>query len=81
MQFVLMTEPQLGMTYDTILDLAQWAESAGLAGFSRSDHYTFGGFDGPHATDAFATLGPLLQSMPFMGRGRPMPGAPWKPSP
>lgn len=61
MQFVLMTEPQLGMTYDTILDLAQWAESAGLAGFSRSDHYTFGGFDGPHATDAFATLAGLAR--------------------
>lgn len=61
MQFVLMTEPQLGMTYETILDLARWAESAGLDGFSRSDHYTFGGFDGPHATDAFATLGGLAR--------------------
>ena len=31
--------------------------------------------------DAFATLGPLLQSLPFMGGGPAMPGAPWKPSP
>lgn len=61
MQFVLMVEPQLGMTYDTIADLARWAERAGLAGFSRSDHYGFGGIDGPHATDAFATLGGLAR--------------------
>jgi len=61
MQFVLMTEPQLGMTYETITDLAQWAERFGLAGFSRSDHYSFGGFEGPHATDAFATLAGLAR--------------------
>lgn len=61
MQFVLMTEPQLGMTYETITGLAQWAESFGLAGFSRSDHYSFSGVDGPHATDAFATLAGLAR--------------------
>jgi len=32
-------------------------------------------------TDAFATLGPLVQALPFMGGGRPMPGAPWKQGP
>jgi alkanesulfonate monooxygenase SsuD/methylene tetrahydromethanopterin reductase-like flavin-dependent oxidoreductase (luciferase family) len=61
MQFVLMTEPQLGMTYETITDLAQWAERSGLAGFSRSDHYSFGGVEGPHATDAYATLAGLAR--------------------
>jgi F420-dependent oxidoreductase-like protein len=61
MDFILMTEPQLGMTYDQILDLARFAEDMGLAGFSRSDHYAFGGFDGPHATDAFATLAGLAR--------------------
>lgn len=61
MQFGLMTEPQLGMTYDTISDLATWAESAGLDAFSRSDHYSFGGVEGPHATDAFATLAGLAR--------------------
>jgi hypothetical protein len=32
--------------------------------------------------DALTMLGPLLQSLPFVGGGRsPMPGAPWKPGP
>lgn len=61
MQFGLMTEPQLGMTYETITHLASWAESAGLVAFARSDHYAFGGVEGPHATDAFATLGGLAR--------------------
>ena len=56
MQLALMTEPQLGMTYDTLLDLARFAEDAGLEAFSRSDHYSFSGIAAPHATDAFATL-------------------------
>lgn len=61
MQFGLMTEPQLGMTYETLVDLARWTEDNGLAAFSRSDHYSFTGVDGPHATDAFATLGGLAR--------------------
>jgi F420-dependent oxidoreductase-like protein len=61
MQFGLMTEPQMGMTYDTILELAQWCETAGLDAFARSDHYSWSGADGPHATDAFATLGGLAR--------------------
>jgi alkanesulfonate monooxygenase SsuD/methylene tetrahydromethanopterin reductase-like flavin-dependent oxidoreductase (luciferase family) len=61
MQFVLMTEPQLGMTYETITRLAQWSERFGLAGFSRSDHYSFSGVEAPHATDAFATLAGLAR--------------------
>lgn len=59
MQFGLMTEPQLGMTYETISRLANWVEDRGLDAFARSDHYAFGGVEGPHATDAFATLGGL----------------------
>jgi F420-dependent oxidoreductase-like protein len=61
MQFGLMTEPQLGMTYGTILDLARWAERSGLDAFARSDHYSFMDIDAPHATDAFATLGGLAR--------------------
>ena len=61
MQFGLMTEPQLGMTYDTLTGLARWAEDAGLAAFARSDHYLFPRVDGPHATDALATLGGLAR--------------------
>ncbi len=56
-----MTEPQLGMSYDTLLELATWADSNGLDAFARSDHYSFMDVDGPHATDAFATLGGLAR--------------------
>lgn len=56
-----MTEPQLGMTYDTLLRLARFAEQHGLAAFARSDHYTFDGVTAPHATDAFATLAGLAR--------------------
>jgi len=57
----LMTEPQLGMTYDQLLDLARLAESLGLAGFSRSDHYRYPEAEPTHATDAFATLSGLAR--------------------
>ncbi len=61
MQFGLMTEPQLGMSYETLLELATWAEAAGLDAFARSDHYSFMDVEAPHATDAFATLGGLAR--------------------
>jgi alkanesulfonate monooxygenase SsuD/methylene tetrahydromethanopterin reductase-like flavin-dependent oxidoreductase (luciferase family) len=61
MQFGLMTEPQLGMTYDTLLGLAQWADRTGLDAFARSDHYSFMDVVAPHATDAFATLSGLAR--------------------
>src|SRR3972149_7196149 len=61
MQLALMTEPQLGMTYEPLLDMARFAEGAGLAAFSRSDHYSFSRVTGPHATDAFATLAGLAR--------------------
>jgi len=61
MQFGLMTEPQLGMTYAQLLDAARFAEEAGLDAFSRSDHYLFPNATAPHATDAFATLAGLAR--------------------
>lgn len=61
MRFVLMTEPQLGGTYDDLLFAAQTAERAGLHGFSRSDHYYWSGEPGLPATDAFTTLGGLAR--------------------
>jgi alkanesulfonate monooxygenase SsuD/methylene tetrahydromethanopterin reductase-like flavin-dependent oxidoreductase (luciferase family) len=61
MLFVLMTEPQLGGTYDDLLFAAQRAEQAGLYGFSRSDHYYWSGEPGLPATDAFTTLGGLAR--------------------
>ena len=61
MQFGLMTEPQLGMTYEEVLAAAKFAEEAGLDSFARSDHYLFPGTDAPHATDALATLAGLAR--------------------
>jgi alkanesulfonate monooxygenase SsuD/methylene tetrahydromethanopterin reductase-like flavin-dependent oxidoreductase (luciferase family) len=61
MELGLMTEPQLGMTYDELLAAARFAERQGLAVFARSDHYAFPRVEGPHATDAFATLGGLAR--------------------
>ena len=61
MRFSLMTEPQLGGTYDQLLDLAQWAESEGMVSFARSDHYYSGREPKPDATDAFATLAGLAR--------------------
>ncbi len=61
MQFGLLTEPQLGMTYQTQLDLATWAEQAGLDAFARSDHYSFENVAEAHATDAFAALAGLAR--------------------
>lgn len=61
MQFGLMTEPQLGMTYEELLAAAKFAEEAGLDSFARSDHYLFPGTAAPHATDALATLAGLAR--------------------
>lgn len=61
MDFALMTEPQMGGTYDQLLAAARWAEDAGLVAFARSDHYYANGDPRPDATDAFATLGGLAR--------------------
>jgi F420-dependent oxidoreductase-like protein len=57
------TEPQQGATYDTLLAVAQRAESLGFGGFFRSDHYLkMGGVTGlPGPTDAWVTLGALAR--------------------
>lgn len=61
MKFSLMTEPQLGGTYDDILAAARWAESVGMVGFARSDHYYSSRVPAPDATDAFATIAGLAR--------------------
>ena len=61
MEFGLMTEPQMGMTYAELLRAARLAESLGLAVFARSDHLDFPPTAGPHATEAFATLAGLAR--------------------
>jgi F420-dependent oxidoreductase-like protein len=57
------TEPQQGASYDTLLTLAQRAESLGFGGFFRSDHFlSMGNVDGlPGPTDAWVTLGALAR--------------------
>ena len=62
MRFSLMTEPQLGGTYDDILAAARWAEENELVSFARSDHYYFSNRDPiPAATDALTTLAGLAR--------------------
>ena len=60
MQLGLMTEPQMGGSYDQLLSLGRWAEDAGFDAFARSDHYLDGDRSAP-ATDAFATLAGLAR--------------------
>ena len=60
MRYSLMTEPQLGGTYDDILAFARHAEKLGLESFARSDHLAWQGRPQP-ATDPFATLAGLAR--------------------
>ena len=55
MELALFVEPQLGGTYQRLVELAQWSESNGLAAFARSDHYLHGDTSA-HATDAMVSL-------------------------
>ena len=58
-----MTEPQLGASYDDLLAVARAAEELGFGAFFRSDHYlTMGGGDGlPGPTDAWTALAGLAR--------------------
>ncbi|MEP7360806.1 MAG: TIGR03560 family F420-dependent LLM class oxidoreductase [Chloroflexota bacterium] len=57
-----MTEPQQGLSYQEILDLARAAETAGFEAFFRSDHYaSFPGGAGLPTTDAWATIAGLAR--------------------
>ncbi len=56
------TEPQLGASYDTLLAVAQRAETLGFGAFFRSDHFLTMGGDGlPGPTDAWITLGGIAR--------------------
>ncbi|MGH8871713.1 MAG: LLM class flavin-dependent oxidoreductase [Acidimicrobiia bacterium] len=61
MKYSIMTEPQLGGTYDEILRAARLAESEGLYSFARSDHLAWSREPAAEATDAFATLAGLAR--------------------
>jgi F420-dependent oxidoreductase-like protein len=61
-QLRIMTEPQMGATYDDLLAVARRTEETGFDGFFRSDHYLTMGGDGlPGPTDAWVTLGALAR--------------------
>lgn len=57
----MMTEPQVGGTYEQILRAARLAEAEGLHSFARSDHLAWQQEPPPDATDAFATMGGLAR--------------------
>jgi alkanesulfonate monooxygenase SsuD/methylene tetrahydromethanopterin reductase-like flavin-dependent oxidoreductase (luciferase family) len=57
----MMTEPQLGGTYEQILRAARLADAEGLNSFARSDHLAWRREPAPDATDAFATMGGLAR--------------------
>ena len=62
MRFVLMTEPQQGMSYGDQLAIARRAELNGFEAFFRSDHYqSFPGPSGMPTTDAWAVVAGLAR--------------------
>ncbi|HEY4604580.1 MAG TPA: LLM class F420-dependent oxidoreductase, partial [Blastococcus sp.] len=62
MLFRIMTEPQMGATYDDLLAVARHAEDTGFDAFFRSDHYLTMSGDGlPGPTDAWLTLAALAR--------------------
>jgi F420-dependent oxidoreductase-like protein len=70
MRFVLMIEPQQGLTYAEQVGIAQAAEAAGFEALFRSDHYE--SFPGPvdnPTTDAWAVLAGLARETTRIGLG------------
>jgi len=62
MRFALMTEPQEGLTYEALLEMAQEAEAAGFEAFFRSDHWlSLEGVEERAATDAWTTMAGLAR--------------------
>ena len=62
MRFAFMVDPQEGLPYERMLELAQASESAGFESFLRSDHWLSLQGDWPaHATDAWTTLAGLAR--------------------
>jgi alkanesulfonate monooxygenase SsuD/methylene tetrahydromethanopterin reductase-like flavin-dependent oxidoreductase (luciferase family) len=72
MRFVLMTEPQQGLSYDDQLAIARRAEANGFEAFYRSDHYqSFPGPSGEPTTDAWAVIaGLVVTTVDEMSGGR-----------
>ncbi len=66
MEFALMTEPQIGGTYDDQLAAARYAQDRNLAAFARADHY-LSSRAGANATDALAVLAGLARDTETVG--------------
>ncbi len=60
MELGLFVEPHCGGSYDRLLELARWAEGAGVDALARSDHY-LNKEDSAHATDALVSFGGLAR--------------------
>ena len=58
MELGLFVEPQVGGSYQRLLELARWAEDQGIDAFARSDHY-LNMDESAHATDALVSFGGL----------------------
>jgi F420-dependent oxidoreductase-like protein len=70
MRFALMTEPQMGLTYDEQLAVVRRAEAGGFETFFRSDHYeSFPGDADQPTTDAWAVLAGLARDTSVIGLG------------
>jgi len=70
MRFVLMTEPQQGLTYEEQLAVARRAEATGFEAFFRSDHYeSFPGAADNPTTDAWTVLAGLGRETERIGLG------------
>lgn len=70
MRFVLMIEPQQGLSYEDQLAVARHAESAGFEALFRSDHYSsFPGASDNRTTDAWAVLAGLARDTSRIGLG------------
>jgi alkanesulfonate monooxygenase SsuD/methylene tetrahydromethanopterin reductase-like flavin-dependent oxidoreductase (luciferase family) len=61
LKYSIMTEPQMGSTYQQLLRTARLAESEGLYSFARSDHLAWSEDRVVAATDALTTLAGLAR--------------------
>ena len=62
MRFAFMVDPQEGLPYSRMCELAQMAEAAGFESFVRSDHWlSLKGDWSAHATEAWTTLAALAR--------------------
>ena len=70
MRFVLMTEPQQGMSYADQLAITRRAEDNGFDAFFRSDHFaSFPGEAGQPTTDAWTVVAGLARDTERIGLG------------